>query len=194
MSCTGQARWPRSSKREKPMHAEMLLVAPTAGGFPANRTVVERHRRDRNGGRSRRLRRNAYRILRVLWAAPWSLLGLLLGGLGLLSGGRVQRKHGLLEFWGGCLPAILCVFPFYFGSPVATFGHVVLGRSDRHLRACRKHQFVHVGNTSGGASYSCPHTWPARPCSGAGAGVRTTTIPSSDRRSFARLEFKACRE
>jgi hypothetical protein len=27
---------------------------------------------------------------------------------------------------------------------VATFGHVVLGRSDRHLNACRQHQLVHV--------------------------------------------------
>lgn len=82
--------------------------------------------------------------LRILWAAPWSLLGLLLGIVGLLSGGRVRREAQILEFWGGCLPAILRVFPFYFGSPVATFGHVVLGCSDRHLDACRKHQMVHV--------------------------------------------------
>jgi len=80
----------------------------------------------------------------MLWAAPWSLLGLILGALALLSGGHVQRKHRVLEFWGGCLPLILRVFPFYFGSPVATFGHVVLGRSDRYLKARRRHQFVHI--------------------------------------------------
>ena len=85
-----------------------------------------------------------FRALKMLWAAPWSLLGLLIGLLGLLSGGHVQRKGRLLEFWGGCVPAILRVFPFYSGSPVATFGQVVLGRSDRYLNACRKHQLVHV--------------------------------------------------
>ena len=84
------------------------------------------------------------RVLKMLWAAPWSLLGLLIGLLGLLSGGHVQRKGRILEFWGGCVQAILRVCPFYSGSPVATFGHIVLGRSDRYLNACRKHQLVHV--------------------------------------------------
>jgi len=80
----------------------------------------------------------------ILWAAPWSLVGLGIGGLGLISGGHVQRKGRILEFWGGCLPTVLRVFPFYSGSPVATFGHAVLGRTDRHLDACREHQLVHV--------------------------------------------------
>jgi hypothetical protein len=30
------------------------------------------------------------------------------------------------------------------GAPVGTFGHVVLGRSARHLDACRAHELVHV--------------------------------------------------
>jgi hypothetical protein len=80
----------------------------------------------------------------ILWASPWSVFGLLFGGLGLISGGRVRRKGKTLEFWGGCLPAILRVFPFYSGTPVSTFGHVMLGRSDRYLDACREHQLIHV--------------------------------------------------
>ena len=56
----------------------------------------------------------------------------------------MQRKGRVLEFWGGCLPTILHFFPFYSGSPVATFGQVVLGRSSRYLNACRMHQLVHV--------------------------------------------------
>ena len=35
-------------------------------------------------------------------------------------------------------------FPFVAGSPVSTFGHVVLGRTQRHLDACRHHQLIHV--------------------------------------------------
>ena len=83
-------------------------------------------------------------VLKILWATPWSILGLVIGGLGLISGGHVQRKGRILEFWGGCIPLVLRRFPFYCGSPVAPFGHVVLGRTDRHLDACRKHQLVHV--------------------------------------------------
>jgi hypothetical protein len=82
--------------------------------------------------------------VKIVWAAPWSLFGLVIGGLGLLSGGRIRRKGRILEIWGGCLPKILRVFPFFSGSPVATFGHVVLGRTDCHLDACRNHQLIHV--------------------------------------------------
>jgi hypothetical protein len=81
---------------------------------------------------------------KVLWAGPWSLWGLGIGGVGLLTGGGVQWNGRVLEFWGGLLPLFLKYFPFVAGSPVATFGHVILGRSKRHLDACRPHQMVHV--------------------------------------------------
>jgi hypothetical protein len=83
-------------------------------------------------------------VLKIIWAVPWSLFGLAIGGLGLISGGRVRRNGRTLEIWGGYLPTILSVFPFYSGSPVATFGHVVLGRTECYLDACREHQLVHV--------------------------------------------------
>jgi hypothetical protein len=81
---------------------------------------------------------------KILWAGPWSLWGLGIGGVGLLSGGGVQWSGRVLEFWGGLLPVFLKYFPFVAGSPVATFGHVVVGRTQRHLDACRPHQLVHV--------------------------------------------------
>ena len=125
------------------MRAVELFVARCAGGSPAG--GPELRGRGRRCRHARRLRHAKMRsALRILWAAPWSLLGLLIGVLGLLSGGHVQRKHRTVEFWGGCLPAILSIFPFYSGSPVATFGSVVVGRSDRYLDACRKHQMIHV--------------------------------------------------
>ena len=83
-------------------------------------------------------------LAKIVWAAPWSLCGLGIGGVGLLTGGGVQRSGRILEFWGGFLPLFLKHCPFVAGSPVATFGHVVLGRSERHLDACRPHQLVHV--------------------------------------------------
>jgi hypothetical protein len=81
---------------------------------------------------------------KVLWASPWSLWGLSVGILGLATGGGMQRSGRILEFWGGILPLFLKHFPFIAGSPVATFGHVVLGRCPRHLDACRPHQLIHV--------------------------------------------------
>jgi len=39
---------------------------------------------------------------------------------------------------------MLRLLPVISGSPVATFGHTVLGRTERHLEACRRHQIVHV--------------------------------------------------
>lgn len=81
---------------------------------------------------------------KIIWAAPWSVWGGCIGILGLLTGGGVQRSGRIVEFWGGALPLFLRYFPFVAGSPVATFGHVVVGRSKRHLEACRPHQLVHV--------------------------------------------------
>ena len=127
------------------MRAKRLFVAARAGRTPAQCALAELQGMGRRCGHSRRLRQaKVYGVLRMLWAAPWSLLGLLIGGLGLLSGAHVHRKGRILEFWGGCLPKVLRVFPFYSGSPVATFGQVVLGRNYRYLNACRKHQLVHV--------------------------------------------------
>lgn len=83
-------------------------------------------------------------LAKVVWASPWSLWGLMIGLLGLATGGRVQFRAKMVEFWGGWLPLFLRYFPFIAGSPVATFGHVVVGRSQRHLEACRPHQLIHV--------------------------------------------------
>lgn len=99
--------------------------------------------------RSRRLSRGKITsrtilFLKILWASPWSLWGMSIGILGLLTGGGLRRSGRILEFWGGFLPIFLKYFPFIAGSPVATFGHVILGRCPRHLDACRPHQLIHV--------------------------------------------------
>ena len=83
-------------------------------------------------------------LAEILWAVPWSLWGAGIGVLGLLTGGGVRRCGRIVEFWGGLLPLFLRYFPFIAGSPVATFGHVVVGRSQLHLDACRPHQMIHV--------------------------------------------------
>lgn len=77
-----------------------------------------------------------------LWASPWTVCGLLVGGVGLLTGGGVQRRCGVIEFYGGWVTRFLENFPVH---PTAmTLGHVVLGRAQTVLDACREHELVHV--------------------------------------------------
>ena len=77
-------------------------------------------------------------MVRYLWPAPWSLLGLLLGSAMLAGSGRVRRVQGALEFSGGALARLP-------GATTAiTFGHVILGRSAVGLDTLRAHEQVHV--------------------------------------------------
>lgn len=77
-----------------------------------------------------------------LWASPWTLLGLAVGGLGLITGGGVQQRCGVIEFYGGWVAKLLARFPVH---PTAmTLGHVVLGQEQAILDACRQHELVHV--------------------------------------------------
>lgn len=80
----------------------------------------------------------------MVWALPWTLFGLSVGCLGLVTGGRVQRMGRVIEFWGGGVTVFLNVFPLVAGASAVTFGHTVLGRSRSHLAASRDHELVHV--------------------------------------------------
>lgn len=87
--------------------------------------------------------------LRYLWAAPASLIGLLLAAP-LLFGrgrgrGRARWHSGVLEVAGG-FPGWLLARRLPFSGPVAaiTFGHVVLAQSSALLARTRRHERVHV--------------------------------------------------
>ena len=82
--------------------------------------------------------------LAVLWASPWTLFGLSIGALALLTGGRVHRVGRVIEFWGGFATVFLKVFPLVAGASAVTFGHTVLGRTLEALNDCRAHELVHV--------------------------------------------------
>jgi len=84
------------------------------------------------------------RILGILWALPWTLVGLLVGGLGLLTGGKVRRRGRALEFHGGVISASLRRLPGVGSAAAMTLGHVIIGRSPDALDRCRKHEHVHV--------------------------------------------------
>ena len=85
------------------------------------------------------------RLLRYLWAAPTTAIGLLFVPLALLSGGRAQVVDGVLEVYGGTCHFFLrrCTL-LRGGASALTLGHVVLGRDRSCLDVTRRHERVHV--------------------------------------------------
>lgn len=78
----------------------------------------------------------------LLWACPWTLVGMGVGLIGLATGGRVQRRGRVIEFYGGGVAWLLDRFPV---QPLAmTVGHTVLGMTAAALDICRDHELVHV--------------------------------------------------
>lgn len=82
--------------------------------------------------------------LRYLWAAPYTALGLVLGCLAVLFGGRWRLEQGVLEFFGGALGRVVGRFPQPFAFSAMTLGHVILGVNGRELVQLRQHEHVHV--------------------------------------------------
>lgn len=86
----------------------------------------------------------AERLLRIVWASPCSLVGLVLGGLVLLCGGSVQRAGRTLEFapYRDRCPVTSRLRRLPFSA--ITFGHVILGVGLQELAQLRAHELVHV--------------------------------------------------
>jgi hypothetical protein len=81
-------------------------------------------------------------LLLIIWASPATLLGLIVGAVGLTTGGHARRVGRTLEFHGGFVTWLLARCPV---KPSAmTLGHVVLGRTEAALDRARGHELVHV--------------------------------------------------
>jgi hypothetical protein len=83
-------------------------------------------------------------ILAMIWALPYTLLGMLLGLVGLCSGGRARIRGRVVEFYGGGVKWLLQRFFFGEGAMACTLGHTVLGQTDAALDISRGHELVHV--------------------------------------------------
>ena len=80
----------------------------------------------------------------IFWASPWTSLGVGVGVIGLLSGGKMQRRGRVLEFYGGAVSHLLCRTPLRSTVLAMTLGHVVLGQDSATLDLSREHERVHV--------------------------------------------------
>ena len=92
----------------------------------------------------RRLMYLPLRLVAILWASPYTLLGLFLGGIGLCTGGRARVRGKVVEFHGGGVKWLLGRFFFGQGAMAFTLGHTVLGQTAAALDIARQHELVHV--------------------------------------------------
>ena len=84
------------------------------------------------------------RLLAMLWASPYTLLGLGLGMIGVCTGGRARLRGCVLEFYGGGVKWLLRQFFCGQGAMALTLGHTILGQTDAALGMARAHELVHV--------------------------------------------------
>lgn len=84
------------------------------------------------------------KLLLVLWASPYSAMGLAVGIAGLLSGGRGRYRDGALEFYGGATRWVVRHLPLGEFTAAMTLGHVIIGQTAEMLDACGEHERVHV--------------------------------------------------
>ena len=90
------------------------------------------------------LMRMALRLLGFIWASPYTLLGLLIGFIGLCTGGRARIRGRVIEFYGGAVKWLVTHLPHGQFTLAFTLGHTVLGQSTASLDISRDHEMVHV--------------------------------------------------
>jgi hypothetical protein len=84
------------------------------------------------------------RFLAILWALPYTLLGLLIGMAGICTGGHARIRGPVVEFYGGAVKEFLCILPDGQFTLAFTLGHTILGQTDAALDISRDHEMVHV--------------------------------------------------
>lgn len=88
--------------------------------------------------------RKVLQTLGIIWALPYTLLGLLIGGVGLCTGGKVRVRDRVLEFSGGAVKWFVTHLPLGQFTLAITLGHTVLGQSEASLDIAHDHEMVHV--------------------------------------------------
>jgi hypothetical protein len=83
-------------------------------------------------------------ILKMIWASPYSLIGLAIGTVGVCTGGHARIRGRVIEFYGGAVTWF--VRHLLDGQFVLalTLGHTILGQTDAALDVARNHEMVHV--------------------------------------------------
>lgn len=96
------------------------------------------------------------KIIGIIWASPYTLVGLLLGILGLMLGGRVRVEGKAIEFYDGGIKWFIHQLPYGEYKLAITLGHVILGQTDASLEICRSHETVYVGQYERWGPFTVP--------------------------------------
>lgn len=83
-------------------------------------------------------------LLGVIWASPNTLLGLIVGGVGMCFGAKAQVTGQAIEFHDGGIKWLIHRFPNGQFTLAMTLGHVVIGQTEAALDISRVHETVHV--------------------------------------------------
>lgn len=83
-------------------------------------------------------------IVRYAWAAPATMLGLLLSLVAVGLGARCRVVDGAIEVAGGRLSRLLHLLPRFFRFEAITMGHVIIGMDHALLAQLRPHERIHV--------------------------------------------------
>jgi hypothetical protein len=83
-------------------------------------------------------------IFAIIWALPYTLIGLCLGGIGLCTGGRARIRGRVIEFYGGAVKWFVTHLPHGQFTLAITLGHTILGQSSASLDIAHEHELVHV--------------------------------------------------
>lgn len=82
--------------------------------------------------------------LLIIWVLPNTVLGCLVGGIGLIFGGKARVRSGCIEFYGGLVAWLLRKCPLGSGAVAMTLGHSIIGQTAEGLDRSRRHEHVHV--------------------------------------------------
>lgn len=85
-----------------------------------------------------------YFLTRIFWASPNTLLGLIIGGVGMCFGGRARIRGRAIEFYDGGTKWFIQRLPHGQFTLALTLGHTILGQTDASLDISRKHENVHI--------------------------------------------------
>ena len=84
------------------------------------------------------------KLIVILWASPYSLLGLAIACTGLCFGAKIRVRDGAVEGYGGLTAWAVRRLPTGPNTAGITLGHVILGQTDEGLRAVGLHERVHI--------------------------------------------------
>lgn len=83
-------------------------------------------------------------VLRYAWAAPATLVGLLVALPALATGARARVIDGVIEITGGGVERLIAALPRRCRFCAITFGHLIVCNGECTAAAVRAHEHVHV--------------------------------------------------